>query len=73
MEQCRMYIGGEFTESVSDRWMDVENPFNGEVWAKVAQGSAEAAGRAVQAVHPGSAARTTSTASRSTCTSRASG
>ena len=51
MEQYRMYIGGEFTESVSGRWMDSENPFSGEVWAKVAQGSAEDAGHAVQAAH----------------------
>ena len=44
-----MYIGGEFTESMSGRWMDRENPFSGKVWARVAQGSAEDAGRAVQA------------------------
>ena len=51
MEQYRMYIGGEFSDSVSGRWMDSENPFSGEVWAKVVQGNAQDADRAVQVAH----------------------
>ena len=51
MDQYRMYIGGESTPSASGRWMDSENPFSGEVWATVAQGNADDAGRAVQVAH----------------------
>ncbi|NBQ89068.1 MAG: aldehyde dehydrogenase [Betaproteobacteria bacterium] len=51
MEHFRMFIDGESTESASGRWMDSENPFSCEVWAKVSQGNAEDAERAVQAAH----------------------
>ena len=51
MDKYKMYIGGEFSDSVSGRWMDSENPFSGDVWAKVAQGNAQDADRAVQVAH----------------------
>ena len=65
MEQYRMCIGGNLTESAAGRWMDSKNPFSGKVWAKMAQGRAEDAGHAVQTIRQGSAARTTSMASKS--------
>jgi acyl-CoA reductase-like NAD-dependent aldehyde dehydrogenase len=51
MQRYPMYIDGAAVEPAQGRWMDSENPYTGEVWAQVAQGSAEDAALAVQAAH----------------------
>ncbi|TMN48604.1 methylmalonate-semialdehyde dehydrogenase (CoA acylating), partial [Pseudoalteromonas piscicida] len=35
MHQVPLYINGEFSQSQSDKWLDVVNPANQEVLAKV--------------------------------------
>ena len=44
-----MYIGGEFTDSDSGRWMDSVNPATGEVHGRVPAGTVTDVDRAVQA------------------------
>jgi len=44
-----MYIGGEFTESDSGKWMDSVNPATGEVHGRVPAGTVTDVDRAVQA------------------------
>ena len=46
-----MYIDGEFVESASGKWFDSFDPFTGNVWSQVAQGSPEDVDRAVNAAH----------------------
>ena len=48
MQRYPMYIGGAPADPAQGRWMASENPFSGEVWAEVAQGSAEDADCAVR-------------------------
>jgi aldehyde dehydrogenase (NAD+) len=46
-----MYIDGKYVDSASGKWFDSYNPYTGEPWAQIAQGTAEDADRAVRAAH----------------------
>ena len=43
-----MFSDGKYVDSASGKWFDSDNPFTGETWAQIAQGSAEDADRAVR-------------------------
>jgi len=49
LERFRMYIDGEWTESVSGRWFESENPYTGEAWADFPRADHRDVERAVQA------------------------
>ena len=49
MQKYRMYIGGKFADAASGKWFDSYNPYSGEPWAQIAQGSAQDVDRAVRA------------------------
>ena len=49
MQKYRMYIAGKYVDSASGKWFDSYNPYSGEPWAQIAQGSAEDVDRAVRA------------------------
>ncbi len=49
MQSYQHYINGEWVEPASGEWFDTENPYTGEVWARIARGNAEDADRAVKA------------------------
>lgn len=51
MQKYPMYIGGQCVDSVSGKWFDSYNPYTGEPWAQIAQGTAEDTDRAVRAAH----------------------
>src|SRR5687768_15260977 len=44
-----LYIGGRREKPVAGQYFASDNPYTGEVWARVARGSAEDVERAVQA------------------------
>ena len=43
------FINGEWVEPTKNEYFDTENPFTGEVWAKVARGCEKDADQAVKA------------------------
>ena len=47
MKQYQHYINGAWTDPHSGEWFDTENPYTGEVWAKIARGNAADMDRAV--------------------------
>ncbi|GAB5469358.1 MAG: aldehyde dehydrogenase [Rhodospirillales bacterium] len=49
MKVYQHYIDGQWAEPASGAYFDSENPYTGEVWAKIARGSAEDVDLAVQA------------------------
>ena len=49
MKQYQHYINGQWTDPDSGSWFDTENPYTGEVWAKIARGNAADVDRAVAA------------------------
>ncbi len=49
MKVYQHYINGAWVEPATREYFDTENPYSGEVWAKIARGSAEDADRAVKA------------------------
>ena len=49
MKSYKLYIDGEWVNSSSGKSFDTENPYNGEVWAKISRGNAEDVDRAVKA------------------------
>ena len=49
MQTWKHYINGEWVEPASGEYFDTENPYTGEVWAKVARGNAADADRAAKA------------------------
>ena len=49
MKIYQHYINGALCDPASDEWFDSENPYTGEVWAKIARGNAEDVDRAVTA------------------------
>ncbi len=49
MKQYQHYINGTWTDPHSGEWFDTENPYTGEVWAKIARGNAADMDRAVAA------------------------
>ena len=51
MEKHRHYIGGEFVEPSSGKYLESFDPYLGEPWALVAQGNAADVDRAVGAAH----------------------
>ena len=49
MKTYNHYINDEWVEPSSGAYLDSENPFTGEIWARVARGNAEYADLAVKA------------------------
>ncbi len=49
MKIYKHYINGDWLESSSGEYFDTENPYTGEVWARIARGTAEDADRAINA------------------------
>ena len=49
MKQYQHYIDGQWTDPDSGTWFDTENPYTGEVWAKIARGNAADVDKAVAA------------------------
>jgi len=49
MKTYNHFINGAWVEPASGAYFDTENPYTGEVWARVARGNAEDADRAVKA------------------------
>lgn len=49
MKNYKMYIGGEWVESVSGESFETKNPYTGETWATLPRGNADDANRAVAA------------------------
>ncbi len=47
----QLYIDGKFVEPRSAKWFDSYNPFTGEPWAEIPEGTREDVDRAVQAAH----------------------
>ena len=41
------YINGQFIDPKAGVWFDTENPYTGEVWAKIPRGDADDVDRAV--------------------------
>jgi aldehyde dehydrogenase (NAD+) len=46
-----MYVDGKYVDSASGKWFDSFNPYTGEPWAQIAQGTAEDVDRAVHVAH----------------------
>ena len=51
MERYQLYVGGKSADPSSGKWFDSYNPYTGEPWAKIPEGSAEDVDRAVRAAH----------------------
>lgn len=51
METFKMRIGDGWHEATSGEWIDSENPYTGEVWARIPRGTAVDADAAVEAAH----------------------
>ena len=51
MQKYQMYIDGKYVDSASGKWFDSYNPYTGEPWAQIAQGTAEDVDRAVRVAH----------------------
>ena len=49
MQRYQLYIDGKYADAASGKWFDSYNPYSGEPWAQIAQGSAEDVDRAVRA------------------------
>jgi len=49
MKSYKLYIDGEWINSTSGKWFETENPYTGEVWAKISRGNAEDVDKAVKA------------------------
>ena len=47
MKHYKHFINGIWTNPSSNKWFDTENPYTGEVWAKIAEGNAEDINKAV--------------------------
>ncbi|MBI5910548.1 MAG: aldehyde dehydrogenase family protein [Betaproteobacteria bacterium] len=48
MQKYQTYIDGKYVDPASGKWFDSYNPYTGEPWAQIAQGTAEDADRAVR-------------------------
>ncbi|MEJ2456741.1 MAG: aldehyde dehydrogenase [Novosphingobium sp.] len=48
MKTYNHYIGGEWVEPSSGEYFDTDNPYTGEIWARIARGNADDVDRAVQ-------------------------
>ncbi|NPD17025.1 aldehyde dehydrogenase [Xinfangfangia sp. D13-10-4-6] len=49
MQTYQMFINGRFCDAADGGWFDSENPYSGEVWARIARGSAADVDAAVAA------------------------
>ncbi|WP_326943712.1 aldehyde dehydrogenase [Amycolatopsis sp. NBC_01307] len=49
MQQYQMYVDGQWADSATGEWLDSTDPYSGEVWARIPAGTAQDAGRAVDA------------------------
>lgn len=49
MKHYQHYINGQWEDPDNGKWFDTQNPYTGEVWAKVARGNAADVSRAVAA------------------------
>ena len=49
MKAYKHYINGAWTAPSGEQYFDTDNPYTGEVWAKIAKGNAQDVTRAVQA------------------------
>jgi len=49
VKQYQLYIDGRFVDPVDGRWMDTEDPFRMEPWARIPRGSPADVDRAVEA------------------------
>ena len=49
MEIRKLYINGEWVDSVHDEWIEIENPATHEIIAKVPRGNKEDVDKAVKA------------------------
>lgn len=65
MKTYQHFIGGAYTDPVQGQWFETMNPYRGEVWAKIARGTAadvDAAVAAAQAALKGPYGQMTATA-----------
>jgi acyl-CoA reductase-like NAD-dependent aldehyde dehydrogenase len=51
LHKYKMFIGGQWVDSVSGEYFETENPYTGQAWALIPKGSTEDADMAVQAAH----------------------
>ena len=49
MKTYQHYINGALCDPASGEWFDSENPYTGDVWAKIARGNADDIDHAVTA------------------------
>ena len=49
MKTYQHYINGQYCDPVLGEWFDSENPYTGEVWAKIARGNSTDVDAAVAA------------------------
>ncbi|QOF75078.1 aldehyde dehydrogenase (plasmid) [Aminobacter sp. SR38] len=49
MKSYNHYIGGQWVDPAGGEWFDTENPYTGEVWARIARGTESDVSRAVSA------------------------
>ena len=47
MKHYKHYINGQWVDPSSNQWFDTENPYTGEVWAKIAKGNSKDVNKAV--------------------------
>ncbi|MCP1673491.1 aldehyde dehydrogenase (NAD+) [Natronocella acetinitrilica] len=51
MKTYQMWIDSQWVDPSSGEWIDSQNPFTGETWARIPKGAAEDANRAVEAAY----------------------
>ncbi|MTH54327.1 aldehyde dehydrogenase [Bacillus mangrovi] len=51
MQELKLYINGEYTESTSNEWIDILNPSSGEVISRMPDGTKEDAEKAIDAAY----------------------
>ena len=47
MKNYKHFINGTWTDPDTNEWFDTENPYTGEVWAKIARGNSTDVNKAV--------------------------
>ena len=47
MKHYKHYINGQWVDPSNNQWFDTENPYTGEVWAKIAKGNSKDVNKAV--------------------------
>jgi len=47
LKHYKHYINGQWVDPSSNQWFDTENPYTGEVWAKIAKGNSKDVNKAV--------------------------